>query len=175
MDDKPMDGGLQTASLVEIAVEPPTSAVAQVCLRNYFAELDSRFDAGFDPTASLPAEAAELVEPAGLLLVARLEGEPVGCGAVKFHGSWGELKRMWVAAGTRGFGLGRRILSELEEHARRHGVSVVRLETNRTLSEAINLYRSAGYHEVAAFNDEPYAHHWFEKSLIEPSTPTLNP
>jgi hypothetical protein len=41
----------------------------------------------------------------------------------------------------------------------------VRLETNKTLSEAIRLYRSAGYDEVAAFNDEPYAHHWFEKRL----------
>jgi hypothetical protein len=33
------------------------------------------------------------------------------------------------------------------------------------LTEAINLYRSAGYSEVAAFNDEPYADHWFEKRL----------
>jgi ribosomal protein S18 acetylase RimI-like enzyme len=47
---------------------------------------------------------------------------------------------------------------------------VLRLETNRTLREAIGLYRSAGYREVAAFNDEPYAHHWFEKSL-EPQAP----
>jgi hypothetical protein len=45
------------------------------------------------------------------------------------------------------------------------GVRVLRLETNRTLAEAIALYRAAGYREVAAFNDEPYAHHWFEKSL----------
>jgi hypothetical protein len=44
-------------------------------------------------------------------------------------------------------------------------VRVLRLETNRALAEAIALYRAAGYREVAAFNDEPYAHHWFEKSL----------
>jgi hypothetical protein len=43
----------------------------------------------------------------------------------------------------------------------------VRLETNRTLTEAIALYGSAGYVEVPAFNDEPYAHHWFEKQLID--------
>ena len=41
----------------------------------------------------------------------------------------------------------------------------VRLETNRALREAIALYRAAGYGEVAPFNDEPYAHHWFEKRL----------
>ena len=45
------------------------------------------------------------------------------------------------------------------------GVRVVRLETNRTLTEAISLYRAAGYREVPAFNDEPYAHHWFEKTI----------
>jgi hypothetical protein len=48
---------------------------------------------------------------------------------------------------------------------------VVRLETNKALAEAISLYRSAGYHEVDAFNDEPYAHHWFEKQLV-PIAPT---
>ena len=68
-------------------------------------------------------------------------------------------------APVRGLGLGRRLLTELEAHAAAHRVSVLRLETNRTLDEAIGLYRAAGYREVAAFNDEPYAHHWFEKTL----------
>jgi hypothetical protein len=36
---------------------------------------------------------------------------------------------------------------------------------NRALSEAIALYRKSGYLEVDAFNDEPYAQHWFEKRL----------
>jgi ribosomal protein S18 acetylase RimI-like enzyme len=87
----------------------------------------------------------------------------VGCGALKFHGDEPtELKRMWVADSVRGLGIGRRLLSELESRA---GGGVVRLETNKTLTEAISLYRSAGYREVDAFNDEPYAHHWFEKQL----------
>jgi len=95
-----------------------------------------------------------------------LRGEPVGCGALKFHGDQpAELKRMWVAESTRGLGIGRRLLDELERHAADGGARVIRLETNRSLTEAISLYRSAGYREVAAFNDEPYAHHWFEKQL----------
>ncbi len=99
-----------------------------------------------------------------MLLIARLDGQPVGCGALKFHGSDpAELKRMWVAPETRGTGLGRRLLLELEQRARDAGAPAIRLETNRTLGEAIALYRKAGYAEVAAFNDEPYAHHWFEK------------
>jgi ribosomal protein S18 acetylase RimI-like enzyme len=72
---------------------------------------------------------------------------------------------MWVAESARGLGLGRRILSELEEHAKAQGTTTLRLETNQSLAEAISLYRSAGYVEVAAFNDEPYAHHWFEKHI----------
>jgi ribosomal protein S18 acetylase RimI-like enzyme len=54
---------------------------------------------------------------------------------------------------------------ELERRAREAGVRMVRLETNGNLKEAIHLYRSSGYREVAPFNDEPYAHHWFEKDL----------
>jgi ribosomal protein S18 acetylase RimI-like enzyme len=72
---------------------------------------------------------------------------------------------MWVSSAVRGLGLGRRLPRELEEQARRRGARVVRLETNRTLAEAIALYRSAGYVEIEPFNDEPYANHWFEKRL----------
>ena len=62
-------------------------------------------------------------------------------------------------------GLGRRLLRELEQDAASAGATVIRLETNRTLTEAINLYRQAGYREVDRFNDEPYADHWFEKRI----------
>jgi ribosomal protein S18 acetylase RimI-like enzyme len=72
---------------------------------------------------------------------------------------------MWVAETARGLGLGRRLLAELEESAARSGAPAVRLETNRSLIEAIALYRSSGYVEVPPFNDEPFAHHWFEKPL----------
>jgi len=59
----------------------------------------------------------------------------------------------------------RRLLAELEREAAAAGATTVRLETNAALTEAIALYRSSGYGEVPAFNDEPYAHHWFEKEL----------
>ena len=157
---------LLTAGLVEVAVEDPRSPAARFCLESYFAELDDRFKGGFDPDQSIPAGADELTEPAGLFLVARLRGEPIGCGALKVEGDVPfYIKRMWVAPDARGLGVGRRILHELEEHARARGATVVHLETNRTLREATRLYRSAGYVEVEPFNDEPYAHHWFEKRL----------
>jgi ribosomal protein S18 acetylase RimI-like enzyme len=71
---------------------------------------------------------------------------------------------MWVAPTARGLGLGRTLLNALEQHAARSH-PLARLETNRALEAAIRLYRSSGYVEVPAFNEEPYAHHWFEKNL----------
>jgi len=157
---------LLLASMVDMAIEDPTTPDARWCIEQYFSELNTRFETGFDPSKSIPADTHELVPPRGALLIARLRGGPIGCGGLKFHpGEPAELKRMWVAPEARGLGLGRRLLVELERHAKEAGTRVVRLETNRTLSEAIQLYRSSGYREVAAFNDEPYAHHWFEKRL----------
>ena len=157
---------LLTASAIEIGVRDPRDPGARYCLRAYVEELAGRFEGGFDPARSISAADHEMTPPAGLFLVATLHGEPVGCGALKFHpGEPAEVKRMWVAGSVRGLGLGRRLLAELEARAAAHGVRVLRLETNRRLSEAVTLYRSAGYREVAAFNHEPYAHHWFEKNL----------
>jgi DNA-binding MarR family transcriptional regulator/GNAT superfamily N-acetyltransferase len=157
---------LLAVGLVDIRLEDPRSAAAQECLRAYFAELDRRFDAGFDPQASIALVADELIEPRGLLLLGWMGESPVAVGAVRLHGADpAELKRMWVAEDARGLGVGRRMLAALEAHARDRGARTARLETNRVLVEAIRLYRSAGYEEVAAFNDEPYADHWFEKAL----------
>ncbi len=151
---------------VRIAACDPSHPDARYCLRAYFAELARRFDGGFDPGLSISADDRELSPPAGLFVVATRHGEPAGCGALKFHrDAPAEIKRMWVAPAARGLGLGRRILAELEARAAVHGVRTLRLETNRALAEAIALYRTAGYREVAPFNDEPYAHHWFEKTL----------
>jgi DNA-binding MarR family transcriptional regulator/GNAT superfamily N-acetyltransferase len=157
---------LLTAALVEIAPIDPAHPSAQHCLREYVAELDRRFADGFDPTRSISADARELRPPAGILLVATLHSEPIGCGALKLpDGAPSQLKRMWVAASARGLGVGRRLLAELETHAARSSSPVVRLETNAALTEAIALYRSAGYAEVPPFSDDPYADHWFEKRL----------
>ena len=157
---------LLRASTVRFDVEEPDSADARWCLDQYFSELNTRFESGFEPLLSISADVEELTPPAGVLIVARMHALPVGCGALKFHpGAPAELKRMWIVPEARGLGLGRRLLQELEEIARNEGAEVLRLETNRALSEAVALYRSCGFREVAAFNDEPYAHHWFEKRI----------
>lgn len=157
---------LLTTAGADIRPVNPTHRDARRCIRAYFAELDRRSKSGFDPTAGISAEPHELVPPAGEFLIAYLRGEPAGCGAVKHHpGAPSEIKRMWVAESARGLGIGRRLLTELEQRVAASGASIARLETNRALVEAIAMYRSAGYIEVPAFNDEPFADHWFEKCL----------
>jgi DNA-binding MarR family transcriptional regulator/GNAT superfamily N-acetyltransferase len=156
---------LLLASAVRIEVENPTSRPAQYCLDRYFEELTERFDAGFDPALSISAAAEELTPPHGFFVLASLNGEAVGCGALKCHAAYGEIKRMWVKASSRGLGIGQRILHRLEDLARERQLPLLRLETNKALTEAQSLYKSSGYREVSAFNDEPYAHHWFEKPL----------
>jgi DNA-binding MarR family transcriptional regulator len=156
---------LLTAGLVTVSPTDPDHPHARHCLTAYFAELDTRFEAGFEAGRGISAEGDELRLPAGLLLVATLHGTPVGCGALKFDGDHAYLKRMWVDGAQRGLGIGRRLLGELEQHARAQGATTARLETNKALAEAITMYRAAGYQEVEPFNEEYYAHHWFEKVL----------
>lgn len=157
---------LLTAGMVTIDVADPRSADAKHCMESYFAELEDRFDEGFDQSLSTSVDYTEFAMPAGLLLVARLRGEPIGCGALKFHDDQPpDVKRMWIDPSARRLGVGRRLLSALEAEAMSAGATVIRLETNRALGEAIGLYHSAGYVEVPPFNGEHYAHHWFEKQL----------
>ena len=162
---------LMTAAMVDMAPIDPNDPRARYCLQSYVSELNRRFEAGSDPSRSISAAEAELRPPAGIFLLASLHGKPMGCVALKTrHGEEpAEIKRMWVSNSARGLGIGRRLLHEIEAQAAGHGIRTLRLETNRALKEAIILYRSAGYVEVAPFNDEPYAHHWFEKRIANPA------
>ncbi|HMA43249.1 MAG TPA: bifunctional helix-turn-helix transcriptional regulator/GNAT family N-acetyltransferase [Gemmatimonadales bacterium] len=156
---------LLLAGAVGLDVEDPRSLAARYCLGRYFEELATRFETGFDPARSISAAARELTPPHGFFVLATLNDEPVGCGALKCHAAHGEIKRMWVAPSFRGLGIGKRILDRLEALARERRLPLLRLETNKALTEAQSLYKRCGYREVSPFNDEPYAHHWFEKAL----------
>jgi DNA-binding MarR family transcriptional regulator/GNAT superfamily N-acetyltransferase len=149
---------LLALSMFSIELEDPTSADARWCLGHYAAELAELFEEGFDATV-WPAEPTRFV-------VARIGGQPAGCGALKtLAPDVGELARMWVDRPHRGLGLAKRILTALEEQAAELGFTTVRLDTNRALDEAKAMYRGAGYVEIPRYNDNPYANHWFEKRL----------
>jgi len=157
---------LLRASSIEIMPEDPASPDARACFAQYFSELDARFRSGFDIEKGVDYDIADFMPPRGRLFIARLHGEAVGCGALRtLEPRVGEIKRMWISPRARGLGVGRRLLGELERLAKQRRMRSIRLDTNRSLSEALRLYRSSGYREIARFNNNPYADHWFEKTL----------
>lgn len=157
---------LLAAASVEIAEEDPDSADARHCLDLYVAEVASRFQDGFDTSSGSTASSEEFIRPRGAFLLARLDGSPLGCGAVRLlDKETAEIKRMWVSPQARGMGLAMRLLRQLEAIARDLGARTVCLDTNRVLAEAQSLYEREGYGEVARFNDNPYADRWYSKQL----------
>jgi DNA-binding MarR family transcriptional regulator/GNAT superfamily N-acetyltransferase len=160
---------LMRAAAVSVEVADAASADARACIDAYLAELVERFESGFDPTRGPSADPRELVPPSGLFLLARLDGQALGCAALKRIGEGiGEIKRMWVSPDARGLGIAQRLLDALERHATEMGMTTLRLDTNRSLAEARALYARNGYSEIPAYNDNPYADHWFEKRIGEP-------
>lgn len=159
---------LLSATAVQIVAIDPEHNDARFCLDQYTQELNRRSDRTFDPTVGATARPQEIRPPAGRFFVAYLYGEPIGCGAVKHHrDARAEIKRMWIAPEARGLGLGRRLLHTLESCARDAGAREARIETNSDLTEAMTLYTSAGWNEVDAFNTEPFADRWLQKSLVQ--------
>lgn len=149
-----------------VTFEPvnPSSPVARDVVGRYFAEIGRRF--GFDPADEPDKDAKLLVPPTGVFVVAVSDGEPVACGGLQtIARGVGELKRMWVHDDWRGAGLGTRLLRHLEDQSRALGHTVVRLDTNKALTEAIAMYERAGYQQIDRYNDNPWATHFFEKPL----------
>jgi DNA-binding MarR family transcriptional regulator/GNAT superfamily N-acetyltransferase len=158
---------LLNAASITIALEPADSEDARQCVDAYFHELDERFEKGFDPGDGGYSGGETPQQRQSWFLLARRDGQPVGCGALKgLDATTGEIKRMWIAPDARGLGLSRRLLNEFEALARKAGMTHVRLDTNGTLKEAQALYRKAGYREIGRYNDNPYAELWFEKDLV---------
>ena len=147
------------------------SPEARLALERYVGELEQRFPTGFDGGQALDEADAAFNEPSGRFVVALLDGDVVGCGALLWlDQDTAEIKRMWVDPQRRGIGLGRRLLAHLEGEASRAGRSRVVLDTNAALTEAIAMYRAAGYVAIERYNDNPYAHHWFAKQLPQTSS-----
>lgn len=151
---------------IAIDAADPFDADAQHCLAAYYAELDQRFRDGFAVERSRDPDVDLIRPPHGAFLVARRNGEAIGCVALKGGaGAIGEVKRLWVAASARGCGLARSLMSAVEAAARERAMGTLRLDSNRALPEAIAMYRRWGWREIARFNDDPYADVFFEKTL----------
>jgi DNA-binding MarR family transcriptional regulator/GNAT superfamily N-acetyltransferase len=158
---------LLRAATVTFDQVDPRAPDAQGALGQYFDELAQRFRSGFDlGEAGTDSDAAALRPPDGAFLVMRSDGATIGCGGLqRVDARTTEIKRMWIHADWRGLGLGRRMLTQLEDTARTFGRRRLLLDTNETLTEAIAMYERAGYRPIERYNDNPYAHHWFTKDL----------
>jgi GNAT superfamily N-acetyltransferase len=154
-----------------IRPEAPKSAAGQAILQAYFAEVVGRFHGRNLRPHELDAAVSEfpsddLAPPHGVLLVAWLADQPIGCAGLRRQDDkTGTVSRVFVSPSHRRRGVGRLLMESLERHARQHGLRRLRLDTRHDLAEARALYAAIGFHEVAAFNDEPYAEHWFQRDL----------
>lgn len=94
--------------------------------------------------------------PQGVALIARLGGTPVGCVlGYPLAPGVAEMKRLFVLPQARGRGLGRALVEALAARMADRGHPVIRLDTAVFLTEAIALYRSAGFVEIAPYVDLP--------------------
>jgi GNAT superfamily N-acetyltransferase len=156
---------MQVSSNIQLQPARPDDAEVRALYADFIHEADGPLDVDHEAEAAA-GPPAELVPPTGMLLLARVGGEPAAIGGVRhLDTEVAEVKSMYVAPAHRGVGLGRRMLAELDAIAGRHGCRAVRLDTSDYLTEAIGLYRSAGYREVPAYNENPKASLWFERQL----------
>ncbi len=150
---------------VTFATEAADTVVSQQLQAAFFAEIGSRYP-GWEPGHSQSAEASDFSPPAGAWIVAYLDGVAVGCGGIKGSGNGiAEIRRVFLNAYARGHGIGRALLLELETQADRLGFERCRLTTGDRQPEALSLFRSAGFVEISAFNNNVFSRHWMEKRL----------
>jgi GNAT superfamily N-acetyltransferase len=163
------------STTVAIAPEPFDSPTAKALVAALDADLDERYAADTDVEgepdyAMLNVLSTSVAPPHGVFLVARLDGAPVGCGALRPHhgDGTGEIKRMYVVPEARGTGIARTLLTALEDEAVRLGYTRVVLETGTRQHEAMAMYESSGYTSIAnygAYRDSPLSR-CYEKTLV---------
>lgn len=149
----------------------PGSPEGRAVLTAYFRDLVSR-SGGWPATdeeaaAEMRADPSDgLCPPGGLFLVARRGTAVVGCVGLRLlPGGLGEVMRVFVQPAARGRGIGGLLMRAVEDAARRHGLTRLRLDTRTELTEARRLYARHGYQPVAPFNDGRWADLWFGKDL----------
>jgi ribosomal protein S18 acetylase RimI-like enzyme len=160
-----------TPTTISITLVPPDADDARKVLREYWSHIVSRYYSreatGSEIDSAMADEpSGDLTHPHGLFWVATNGAAVVGCVGLRLlPDGVGEVTRVFVGDTARRQGIGSRLLTVLEDVARARGLSTLRLDTRHDLVEARQLYAKQGYAEVPAFNNSPYAGHWFAKSL----------
>lgn len=146
---------------LEIAPEPLTGSVAAALISELNAELSAMYP---EPGAThFRLDPMDVAPGAGIFVVVRLRGRPVGCGALRsvrdpalvreLGPNVGELKRMYVSQDLRGHGIGRKLLQRLEAEGRALGLTRLVLETGTRQLEALALYKRAGFTAIPLYGE----------------------
>ena len=150
---------------LRVTVERADAQVSLVLQEAFFADIARRYP-GWEPTSSQSVEPSDLAPPHGIWLIACRNGDAIGCGGLqRLDAETGEVRRIFLCQTERGRGTGRRLLLELEKHARSLGYRRVRLTTGDGQPEALGMFQSAGYQEIPPFTDGVFTRHWMEKVL----------
>jgi putative acetyltransferase len=140
--------------LIHVTAEPYLSETREL-FREYAASLS--FDLCFQGfETELKGLPGAYASPRGSLLLAVQDGKPAGCGAFRpLGGGACEMKRMYVRPAFRGLGIGRILAQSLIAEARENGYLLMKLDTIRTMVEAITLYRALGFRETDPYTQNP--------------------
>ncbi|MEU8572152.1 GNAT family N-acetyltransferase [Streptomyces asoensis] len=168
--------GMTTSPAWTITPERHDTPDALALWRAYYTEVSDRYYLLHEGRRTDPVElergisartGAELTSPAGRLLVGRFGGEPAGCAGVRLlDAATAELTRVFVLERLRGHGGAALLVRAAEDAARALGATRMVLDTRADLVEARALYARLGYAETEPHNADPYADHWFGKSLL---------
>lgn len=154
-----------SSSAVEIALHLAESAEDLEAIRALF--VDYQTDLGIDlcfqgfdaELANLPGDYAA---PSGALILARVDGAPAGCCALRplansDHLDACEMKRLFVRKAFRGFGLGRQLVEQIMSLGRQAGYANMLLDTLSDMETARALYQEVGFVEIPPYYHNPLA------------------
>ncbi|MFF5228027.1 GNAT family N-acetyltransferase [Dactylosporangium sp. NPDC000521] len=162
------------AARLTVTVVAPAHPQAREALRAYYHDIGGRYydrpltEAEVDGILTEDPD-EDLQPPTGWFWVATVDTAVAGCIGLRYVTEdgrrVGELTRVYVSDRVRRQGVGARLMTVVERQALADGVTSLRLDVRSDPVEARALYARHGFHEVPAFNDSPYAGHWFRKSL----------
>ncbi|MBA4137783.1 MAG: N-acetyltransferase [Opitutus sp.] len=153
---------------VTLATESPDSPDASTLI----GELQAHLESFYPPESRHGFSVERLIADGVAFYVLRVDGAPAGCGGIKLYGdavpAFGELKRMFVRPAFRGRGFGELLVARLADHALRHGITLLRLETGIHQQAAIRLYERVGFRHIPPFppyRDDPLSRCYERESV----------
>jgi putative acetyltransferase len=124
-------------------------------VRQLIEELDTYMARLYPSESNYGLDIASLLQPLVRFYAVTIDGEVLGCGGFWLHEDYAEVKRVYIHPKSRGLGLGRKIMTHLENEMLREGRRVARLETGISQPAALGLYRAIGYVDRGPFGDYP--------------------